>query len=79
LAEIEINLTEKEHNALREISLKTGKSEDELIHEAVSSLISRSTSQIDSMRRARGIWKNRADLPDFDKIRREWDRVWTLS
>jgi hypothetical protein len=21
-----------------------------------------------------GVWKNREDLPDFDEIRREWDR-----
>ncbi len=75
MAGIEINLTEREHSALREISIKTGKSEDQLIHEALNSLISRGTSQRASMKRARGIWKDRTDLPDFAKIRREWDRI----
>lgn len=31
----------------------------------------------DSLRKARGIWKDRDDLPDFDRLRREWSRnVW---
>jgi hypothetical protein len=27
--------------------------------------------------RVAGIWKNRDDLPDFEKLRKEWDRGFT--
>lgn len=31
----------------------------------------------ESLRKAKGIWKDRNDLPDFDKLRKEWSRdVW---
>lgn len=31
----------------------------------------------DSLIKARGIWEDRDDLPDFDKLREEWSRdVW---
>lgn len=31
----------------------------------------------ESLEKARGIWKDRDDLPDFDELRREWSRdVW---
>jgi len=76
MAEIEVNLTENEQRALREIAIRTGKSEDELIHDAVDNLIrQRSLSSNCGMLQARGIWKDREDLPDFEKIRREWDRL----
>lgn len=75
MAEIEVNLTEKEQRALREISLMTGKTEHELIHDAVENLIKRGLpSGKSGMRKARGIWKDRDDLPDFGKVRRELDR-----
>lgn len=31
----------------------------------------------ESLRKAKGIWKDRDDLPDFDELRKEWSRdVW---
>ena len=76
MAEIEVNLSENEQKALREIALRTGKSESELIHDAVDSLIKQGTHPPNGgMSQARGIWKDRNDLPDFGKIRREWDRL----
>jgi hypothetical protein len=76
MAEIEVNLTENEQRALREIALRTGKTEDELIHDAVDKLIRQgSLSSSSGMLRARGIWRDRDDLPDFGKIRSEWDRL----
>jgi len=75
MSEIELNLTESEQRALREISLRTGKTEDELIHDAVNKLINQDMPYDNSgMLRARGLWKDRDDLPDFERIRREWDR-----
>ena len=75
MAEIEVNLSENEQKALREIALRTGKSESELIHDAVNNLITQDRHPRNGgMLQARGIWKDRNDLPDFGKIRREWDR-----
>lgn len=76
MAEIEVNLTENEERALREMALRTGKTEDELIHDAVDKLIKQGLPSGNSgMSQARGLWKDRDDLPDFGKIRREWDRL----
>jgi hypothetical protein len=76
MAEIEVNLSENEQKALREIALRTGKSEGELIHDAVDTLIKQGRHTRNAgMSQARGIWKDRNDLPDFGKIRRELDRV----
>jgi hypothetical protein len=72
----ELNLTDQERTALQEISRRTGKSEHQLIHEAVDQLIAR--FQINDrpalMQKARGIWKDRQDLPTLDELRSEWDR-----
>lgn len=76
MAKIEINLTEKERIALQELSLMTGKTDDELIHDAIENLIKRRLpSSKSGMLKARGIWKDRNDLPDFGKVRREVDRL----
>lgn len=76
-----INLTDSQVNALHKLSVQTGKSEDELLQEAVNKLISevgeaeaKRQKRLENMRRARGIWKDRDDLPDFEKLRKEWDR-----
>ena len=76
MAEIEVNLTETEERALRKVAARTGKSEGELIHDAVYNLIRQDLPFVNSrIVQARGIWKDRDDLPDFGKLRREWDRL----
>ena len=76
MLETELNLTEEERNALQEISRRTGKSEAQLIREAVDQLIAH--FQIDDrlilMQKAKGIWRDRQDLPNLDELRSEWDR-----
>ena len=76
MIEAEINLTQQERDALREIAERTGKSQAELVREAVERLISEFQSEHDRtlMRQARGIWKDRQDLPVPEDLRREWDR-----
>lgn len=75
----ELNLTEQEHFALQEISRLTGKTEDELIREAVGQLIAEfqceNQNRLTLMQKAKGIWKERDDLPAFGDLRREWDRI----
>ncbi|HBB86883.1 MAG TPA: CopG family transcriptional regulator [Blastocatellia bacterium] len=75
MAEIDVNLSENEERALKELALRTGMSESELIRDAVDKLIKQRLPNGNSgMLRARGMWRDRDDLPDFGKIRREWDR-----
>lgn len=73
----ELNLTEQERSALQEISRLTGKTEDELIREAVGQLIVefQHENRIALMQKAKGIWKERDDLPALGDLRREWDRL----
>jgi hypothetical protein len=77
MVEAELNLTEQERSVLQEISRRTGKTEGELIREAVGQLINgfQVENRLALMQKARGIWKDRGDLPAFEDLRREWDRI----
>ena len=77
MLDTEINLTEQERNALQEISRRTGKTEGELVREALDQFIAQfqSEGQRKLMQKARGIWKNRQDLPSLQELRNEWDRI----
>jgi predicted transcriptional regulator len=77
MSETEINLTDEERSALQEIAQQSGKTESQLIHEAVDHFI-REFQKKDNrafMQKARGIWKNRQDLPELEELRREWNRA----
>jgi len=72
----QINLTELEHESLQTIILKTGKTVEELIKYALDKFIvdfDRKT-RLKKMRAARGMWKHRDDLPDFEHNRRSLNR-----
>ena len=75
MIETELNLTAQERSTLQEISRLTGKTEDELIREAVGQLIAefQQENRLARMQQAKGIWKDRDDLPAFEDLRREWD------
>lgn len=72
----QIYLTERQRKELAAIAKTVGKKQSELIREAVDRYIHQSgTSQRKAvLRETAGIWKTRKDLPDFKKIRAEWDR-----
>ncbi len=72
-----ITLTDTESRIIQDITRNTGKSQDDVLHEAIEQFIARFTSQDRRtvLRQARGIWKDREDLPDFEVMRQEWDRL----
>jgi hypothetical protein len=72
----QIYLTEIEQQALRVLARRTGRTQSELIREAIDRFIAQA-EQIDRrllLQQARGLWQNRTDLPDFAALRREFDR-----
>jgi len=72
----QIYLTGEERQALSGIARKTGRTQSEIIREAVDRFIDgyREDNRLNLLREARGLWKRRTDLPDFKTLRREWDR-----
>ena len=72
----QIYLTESQREELAAIAEAEGKKQSQLIREAIDNLIDQSGSSRREtvLREAAGIWKDRTDLPDFKKMRREWDR-----
>jgi len=76
LVRTQIYLTEDERQALKSMAVSTGRKQSELIREAIDQMIEK--YQIDRQTRlrqqAKGMWKDRTDLPDL-AVRREWDRI----
>ena len=72
----QIYLTDEERKALRVIANRLGQSQSEVIRAAVDRYIDNyhEGNTLDLLRRARGIWKDRTDLPDFSAVRNEFDR-----
>ena len=73
----QIYLTQAEQKALSELSRATGRSKSELIREAIDQMVARQrpVDRLSLLRRGRGIWEHREDLPDFAVLRRELDRA----
>ena len=72
----QIYLTESEGRSLRAMAQHTGKTQSRLIREAVDLYITSfgTEEKSETLRKACGLWKHRSDLPDFRKLRKEWDK-----
>ncbi len=71
-----LHLTEQEQTALETMAQRIGKSPDELVHDAVKQLIAQFQleDRLSLLRQARGLWKDRTDLPSLTDLHRAWDR-----
>ena len=76
MAETKITIPESIQEALAEIVLTTGKSEQQLIAEALSELIQnyQTKNRLALMRKSRGMWAEREDIPNLEELRQEWQR-----
>lgn len=73
----QIYLTTSEHKGLRALSRRTGRSQSELIRSALDSFLAadKGSDRAALLRQARGLWRDRSDLPDFEALRKSFDRV----
>jgi hypothetical protein len=73
MIQTQIRLSENTDQLLAALALGQGKKKEDIIVEAIEALVHkpRTQEEILALRRsARGIWKDRTDLPDFDAIRK---------
>lgn len=71
----QIYLTERERRALGRIAEQTGRTQSDLIREAVDHLVEgyEERDRLTLLRKGRGLWKDRDDLPDLRALRKEWN------
>jgi hypothetical protein len=76
MAIVGLHLTEQEQTALETMAQHMGKTPDQLVHDAVKQLIAQFQfeDRLSLLQQARGMWKDRTDLPSLADLRREWDR-----
>jgi hypothetical protein len=73
----QIYLTEDERSSLRIISEETGRTQSDLIREAIDSLFIKINKKNNHKKRQKafGIWKDRNDCPKAEEIRKEFERT----
>lgn len=72
----QIYLTDDEQAGLKRLSKQLGRSQSEMIRSAIDQFIQATSAQtrLERLRAARGLWKDRDDLPDWTELRKTWDR-----
>lgn len=73
----QIYLTRTEKEGLEDLSRRTGRSQADLIRQAIDTMLDAPDVALrrELLRGALGIWAERRDLPDFGALRRELDRT----
>ena len=77
----QIYLTTNERKALRALGRRLGRSQSAIIRDAVDRHIDRyqEGNRLDLLRSGRAIWAKRRDLPEFEQVRGELDRIGTVA
>ena len=77
MARTQVYLTPGEQRALRALSRRTGRSQSDLIREAIDAMLARpkEPERRSLIQQGRALWSDRDDLPDFDDLRGEMDRA----
>jgi ribbon-helix-helix CopG family protein len=74
----QIYLTKIEKTQLNRLSRETGRSQSQLIREAIDYFIemsmTHSKNKLTNVKAIKGMWQDRNDLPDFKQLRDEFDR-----
>lgn len=72
----QIFLTENEIAEIRSLAARRGMKQSALIREALDEYLEthRDTHRKALLAAGRGLWKARRDLPDFRRLRREWEQ-----
>ena len=71
----QVYITEGQEEALALHAEETGRSQSELIREAIDHILEQRERERRSaiLRATAGLWKDRTDLPDWEAMRREGD------
>ncbi len=72
----QVYITEEEHSLLAQMAAETGKSQSQLVRDAIDGMFARPSiaKRQSILSKAKGMWQDRTDLPDFRQLRKEWDR-----
>ena len=72
----QVTLTESEVQAVQALSQSKGKTQEEILHDAIEQFLvqHKVENRLTALRQARGIWQGRQDLPDYTELRNEWNR-----
>lgn len=73
----QIYLTEEERDGLSVLAEASGKKQSKLIREAIDQFIGQfsQSHRAAVLKQAAGLWQGRKDLPDFEGMRKNWDRT----
>lgn len=81
---LQITLTERNSEHADALARETGRTPAQLVNEAFERYVAEVSPMSPagdwkaSIMQAAGLWKDRTDLPDFDELRKSWDRdVWS--
>ncbi len=71
----QIYLTKKEKKAIERLSDERGTTQSNIIREAIDEYVAekKPSQKKKSLKDFAGIWKDKKDIPDVDKLRDEWE------
>ena len=72
----QIYLSTEDRQGLQSLARQLGRSQSDLIREAIDGFLERNRpdERLARLRRARGPWRGREDIPPLSLLRGEWDR-----